>query len=220
MRYAIGEIILVVVGILIALSINNWNETRKERLKEKEVLGALMVNLQRNSDLLNDILTKIDQWNRSTEIVKSTLENQLPYSDTLAIHFFNVRLNGAFQFILNNDGYKFYENAGFDIVKNKTLRSKILALFEVSYSQLKNRIDFLKSPWGVNPEIVYSNFYDLGNGLVPINYNELLANKTYFTVIINFQIGRNWFQTGAKESLVETQNVIQLISDELIKDGE
>jgi len=149
MRYAIGEIILVVVGILIALSINNWNETRKERLKEKEVLGAVKVNLERNSDLLKDIISKIDQWNRSTEIVKYALENKLPYSDTLAIHFFNVRLNGAFQFILNHDGYKFYENAGFDIVKNKILRSKILSLFEVSYSQLKNRIDFLKSPWGV-----------------------------------------------------------------------
>ena len=31
MRYALGEIILVVIGILIALSINNWNEDRKQR---------------------------------------------------------------------------------------------------------------------------------------------------------------------------------------------
>ena len=38
MRYAIGEIVLVVIGILIALSINNWNEYNKERTKEKEAL--------------------------------------------------------------------------------------------------------------------------------------------------------------------------------------
>ena len=38
MRYAIGEIMLVVIGILIALSINNWNEYNKERTKEKEAL--------------------------------------------------------------------------------------------------------------------------------------------------------------------------------------
>ena len=33
MRYAIGEIILVVIGILIALSINNWNENQIRRIK-------------------------------------------------------------------------------------------------------------------------------------------------------------------------------------------
>jgi hypothetical protein len=40
--YAIGEIILVVIGILIALSINNWNDYRKERNEEKIVLVALL----------------------------------------------------------------------------------------------------------------------------------------------------------------------------------
>ena len=45
-RYAIGEIVLVVVGILIALQINNWNEENKERLVEK----------QRYQNILNDLV--------------------------------------------------------------------------------------------------------------------------------------------------------------------
>ena len=40
-KYAIGEIILVVIGILIALSINNWNEDRKEHGQEQELLTQL-----------------------------------------------------------------------------------------------------------------------------------------------------------------------------------
>ena len=39
--YAIGEIILVVIGILIALSINNWNENKKERKEEYQALKSL-----------------------------------------------------------------------------------------------------------------------------------------------------------------------------------
>ena len=35
-KYAIGEIFLVVVGILIAVNINNWNESRKEKIREKQ----------------------------------------------------------------------------------------------------------------------------------------------------------------------------------------
>ncbi len=41
MRYAIGEIILVVIGILIALQINNWNEDRKELNEEQKIVFSL-----------------------------------------------------------------------------------------------------------------------------------------------------------------------------------
>jgi hypothetical protein len=41
MRYAIGEIVLVVIGILIALQINNWNSERKERTKEQYYLKSI-----------------------------------------------------------------------------------------------------------------------------------------------------------------------------------
>ena len=41
LKYAIGEIILVVIGILIALSINNWNENRKANIEEIAILKAM-----------------------------------------------------------------------------------------------------------------------------------------------------------------------------------
>jgi len=39
-RYAIGEIVLVVIGILIALQINNWNEIAKDRKEELLALST------------------------------------------------------------------------------------------------------------------------------------------------------------------------------------
>tara|TARA_R100001369_G_scaffold31211_4_gene55377 strand:- start:60968 stop:61693 length:726 start_codon:yes stop_codon:yes gene_type:complete len=45
LKYAIGEIVLVVIGILIALSINNWNENRKYSIEEKAILSSLLENL-------------------------------------------------------------------------------------------------------------------------------------------------------------------------------
>ncbi len=44
-RYAIGEIVLVVIGILIALSINNWNEERKQKIQEHHILAILLKDL-------------------------------------------------------------------------------------------------------------------------------------------------------------------------------
>ena len=45
MRYAIGEIILVVIGILIALQINNWNENRKTKLRSQVYINEIVNDL-------------------------------------------------------------------------------------------------------------------------------------------------------------------------------
>ena len=54
--YAIGEIFLVVFGILIALQINDWNEVRKQNQKTNELNQALMDDFKSNEILLNEKL--------------------------------------------------------------------------------------------------------------------------------------------------------------------
>ncbi len=56
-KYAIGEIVLVVIGILIALQINNWNEQRKDRIKEQVVLKQLEEDYQANLMQLEEKMT-------------------------------------------------------------------------------------------------------------------------------------------------------------------
>lgn len=51
--YAIGEIILVVFGILIALQINNWNELRKSKTIEQQLLTSLLQEFETNLDILD-----------------------------------------------------------------------------------------------------------------------------------------------------------------------
>ena len=56
--YAIGEIILVVIGILIALQINNWNTTRLERAEELQVLKSLKTDFDETNANLDETLEK------------------------------------------------------------------------------------------------------------------------------------------------------------------
>ena len=53
-KYAIGEILLVVIGILIALQINNWNEERKDRKLEKNYVELLTQDLRSDAKNLTD----------------------------------------------------------------------------------------------------------------------------------------------------------------------
>ena len=57
--YAIGEILLVMIGILLALQVNNWNEWRKDRLEERLLLFDLAVNLERNISMFGEALELI-----------------------------------------------------------------------------------------------------------------------------------------------------------------
>jgi len=57
LKYAIGEIVLVVIGILIALQINNWNEKRQNRLKVDNLLLKIQKNLKSDLAEINAITT-------------------------------------------------------------------------------------------------------------------------------------------------------------------
>ena len=68
LKYAIGEIVLVVIGILIALSINNWNENRKEDNISQEYLKGI------NNDIIKD-LEQIDEVLKEQIISISLISN-------------------------------------------------------------------------------------------------------------------------------------------------
>jgi len=57
-KYAVGEILLVVIGILIALQINNWNENNKERAIETSYLKRLLIDLEENNTLWEQTLKR------------------------------------------------------------------------------------------------------------------------------------------------------------------
>lgn len=57
-KYAFGEIVLVVIGILIALQINNWNENRKDSIEERAVLESLLENLNQAKGQSKTLITE------------------------------------------------------------------------------------------------------------------------------------------------------------------
>lgn len=70
-KYAAGEIILVVIGILIALSINNWNDNRKENQKAQKLTDKLKLELEQTIKYFDNTIYGIDyQINFIKDILK------------------------------------------------------------------------------------------------------------------------------------------------------
>jgi hypothetical protein len=77
--YAIGEIILVVIGILIALQINTWNKNKQLRLAELETLSEIQVALTQDVSVLSSNLKKLESKVMDSRELLMHIENKLPY---------------------------------------------------------------------------------------------------------------------------------------------
>ena len=75
-KYAIGEIILVVIGILIALQINNWNENRKNSTIEQETLLSLKSDLESALVQLDIKIEQNDRYRKNDSIALQLIQNK------------------------------------------------------------------------------------------------------------------------------------------------
>jgi len=130
-KYALGEIILVMLGILLALQINIWNESRKLTALETAILQELRDGLV--ADLEDAELNLNQQYGiyASQNISIDWLESDLTYSDTLAKHFIGIYEGTYFQ---PNDGaYQNLKQLGLYTINNDSLRTQISKLYGLTY---------------------------------------------------------------------------------------
>jgi len=84
--YAIGEIILVVIGILIALSINNWNQQRKELVKEQAILKQLKSEYEKNLVQLDEKILMRNQIIQASTSVLNYIDNPVNVNPDSLFH--------------------------------------------------------------------------------------------------------------------------------------
>jgi type II secretory pathway pseudopilin PulG len=127
-RYAFGEIVLVMVGILLALQVNNWNEYRKDRIQEQEVLEQLKEEYESNLEQLDSKITM-----RKTIIASS--RKLLKYiDDPVSVSSDSILYN------LARGGMR----PTYDPIKNDLVSSNKLSLIQ------NNKLRILLSQWESN----------------------------------------------------------------------
>ena len=77
LKYAIGEIVLVVIGILIALSINNWNEKQKDIAQEQLILMQLQREYKSNLNQLDEKILMRNEGLEACQILLNYIDNPL-----------------------------------------------------------------------------------------------------------------------------------------------
>ena len=119
LKYAFGEIFLVVIGILIALQINNWNEQRKSKAFEKESLIQIRANLIKDKVTLEQM--KINGINAVASTDK-ILRQYTAINKTDSIKFWLGDIIQFDRFQPLTNAYEVLKSKGLDQVSNKELR--------------------------------------------------------------------------------------------------
>ena len=120
LKYAIGEIILVVIGILIALSINNWNEGRKDNVRERAILMQLEEEYSAN---LKQLETKMQMRSSvitsGLSLLKYMNTPKIVPRDSVLLHLSLINNDATFDPIQND----LISSGNIRLIHNKRLRS-------------------------------------------------------------------------------------------------
>ncbi|MCA6075103.1 DUF6090 family protein [Fulvivirga sedimenti] len=138
--YAVGEIVLVVIGILIALQINNWNGFRKERNLEKEILVEIKKSLL--SDIEYELQPEIDQALqdvRNSNEILFVLDNMKEMPDSISLKFRSFMFSK--DLVWGVTANKTLENEGIKVIQNPLLKERIVELYNVKFPSARNAVD-------------------------------------------------------------------------------
>ena len=135
--YAIGEIMLVVVGILIALQVSDWNEGRKYQKQEVKILNQLNDDLKANEIEINGLNDIQKTRLRMCDSILVYLNDRRAFDDSLKLYFEKVNGDGLFN--CSNTTYKYIQSQGVNFLSNDTLRMKVTRMYERDFQNIFTR---------------------------------------------------------------------------------
>lgn len=208
--YAIGEIILVVVGILIALKVNNWNQNTQNL----DLANDYVVNI--SNDLKNDTIVfgrAIKRLSQLVEVKKWGLKNDL--NNNVAVEYFEAIINSQyFNIKINNNTFNQMSNN--DVLKLKDFKS-LFKKFNTYYATKKDYVDNFNE-WELKSANEESKFWNAQNNFeinlmhsdsIPI-FQSSKKRKNSIIQILNSNRGRNMM----KMSLLRVKTIHDMYSDQ------
>jgi len=210
LRYAIGEIMLVVIGILIALAINNWNEDRKLRNQEMVYLHNLKDDIHAQLNMLNiyinfeDVI--IDQTN---DIIKhyelndgfNNMDSIFPKLNDLSVRWTFSNANTTLLQMLNSNQI--------NIIQNTQLKENLIAF--------NQQIDLFANNTNINNTNLIDNFstptfIKLGSYASYGNSDRMVERFNDFYPFVTNKVTDNELKNISTRIINEPKNKLEFIN--------
>ncbi|MCA0154276.1 DUF6090 family protein [Winogradskyella vincentii] len=219
-KYAIGEIFLVVIGILIALQINNWNENRKLRGAEIKLLQNVKTSIEADTLRINFYINFFSAVEKSNDRINLYIEKDLSYNDSLSF----AMSTAIFWPKIDQEIFATITSSDLNTISNDSLKKEIIAYYSYANGEFDTSIErytnYIED--GVR-NIFNTRFTGFGAipdeekiSMVPNDFEALKKDKEYLYYLKTQQNYLHWYMkrplNGAKE---KADNLLGSIADEL-----
>lgn len=201
--YALGEIFLVVIGILIAVQINAWNEERKSIREEASLLLKLSRDIESNRLLIMESIQYDSMSILAIDQMIHTFENDLPFQE-----YDGSKMAGAISAappFLKSSTMETIRAKGVDIIRSDAIREQALNLFDVEYNKLVEMYKVDQNSSNVEDAYLLKHFrrsFEEKGGLFPNDYSFILNDPEILNILARRKMLRGssiFFKKGAVE---------------------
>jgi len=218
---SLRELFLIVIGVLLALAVDNWNAGRKERAQELFLLRQLQVSLQEDLANIRSLQEVFGQSLNKMELLKRHLEQGRPYSDSLDAYFGTVI--GIWPFQPNYSVYEVVKAQGLQLITSDSLRLRIARLYDQVYAKY---LDSQANDRNVIFEVVRPYYLEefrsirVRESATPVAYENLVGHS-YFLNLLEYRLGTFMVNCVEPASMAQSEVTSLLASlDREIKSGE
>lgn len=173
--YAIGEIILVVIGILIALQINTWNNERETRSLEVKIIKELRSNLLLDLEEIREDIDLMNAISKSSSKVYTYIATSEYAVDSLQYYASQLRTTPHFD--PNLSGYDFLVSKGIGIISNDSLRNDISVHYERLYPYYRRYEEERIRFHALHSEPVLIDYFEMEFDTTEVHYNRFKISQ-------------------------------------------
>ncbi|MBN3520980.1 hypothetical protein JYB62_13305 [Algoriphagus lutimaris] len=223
-KYALGEIILVVIGILIALSINNWSENRKERKFEKKMLAEIQLALENDIDYFNRCIARLERLDSSVEVMLTLIEQKATFVDSMYDQpnqrSYNLATGILYRY--NPGPYEALKATGVDKIRNEVLRKELINLYDFEYPRHEEIVKYYDQDYKDQTDRFFAfqspPFIENRNGerFILTKFPSDLLQKPEFLLLLDDIRARARLELNMFNNFIPEQNsVLKLLKKEL-----
>lgn len=213
--YAFGEILLVVIGILIALQVDNWNNEKTREDREIKILTEIKRNLAVNINEFSSEILNQDSIARSIDVIMFQIKNNIPYHDSLGPKYAAIAWTEEFN--VANSAFQTLKTLGFDLISSDSLREGIIQLFNIRYVRISDVIAKVSSTEHIQLNSMYVNHieYDKQGNAIVHDFEELANDRGFTNMLSNRRVWKRDIVNVYKELIEESLELSEMIDREL-----